>query len=118
MYPSNPAFNALQDSEVPLHSVQTSCSLCQVAKMLICLDRKVVSLFVCGEHVTRAIPSHSRNLTAPQKDFAKQMARAGMKPARIHTAMLLHFGLRPSELPALQKVQNVVCYCRRTKLGG
>ncbi|KAF1784896.1 hypothetical protein GQ600_6675 [Phytophthora cactorum] len=74
--------------------------------MLICLDRKVVSLFcVC------------RNLTAPQKDFAKQMARAGMKPARIHTAMLLHFGLRPSELPALQKVQNVVCYCRAPSSG-
>ncbi|KAG2762402.1 hypothetical protein PC129_g8661 [Phytophthora cactorum] len=46
------------------------------------------------------------------------MARAGMKPARIRTSMLLDFDLRPSELPALQKVQNVVCYYRRTKLGG
>ncbi|KAF1789588.1 hypothetical protein GQ600_473 [Phytophthora cactorum] len=45
------------------------------------------------------------------------MARAGMKPARIRTSMLLDFDLRPSELPALQKVQNVVCYYRRTKLG-
>ncbi|KAG3026123.1 hypothetical protein PC120_g6094 [Phytophthora cactorum] len=86
--------------------------------MLVCLDRKVVSLFECGEHVTRATQPHSRNLTAPQKDFAKQMTRAGMKPARIRSAMLLHFGLRPNELPALQKVQNVVCYYRRTMLRG
>ncbi|KAG3075563.1 hypothetical protein PI124_g20496 [Phytophthora idaei] len=85
--------------------------------MLVCLDRKVVSLFECDEHVTRAIPPHSRNLTAPKKDFAKQMARAGMKPARIRTAMLLYFGSRLSELPALQKVKNVVCSYRRTKLG-
>ncbi|KUF85234.1 hypothetical protein AM587_10001370 [Phytophthora nicotianae] len=53
--------------------------------------------------------------TLAQKDFTKQI---GMEAARIHTAMLLHFGLRPSQLPALQKVQNVVCYYRRTKLGG
>jgi hypothetical protein len=46
------------------------------------------------------------------------MARAGMKPARIGKAMLLQFRLPPSELPALQQVQNVVCYYRRTKLGG
>ncbi|KAG2901580.1 hypothetical protein PC118_g19643 [Phytophthora cactorum] len=85
--------------------------------MLVCLDRKVVSLFECGEHVIRAIPPHSRNLTAPKKDVAKQTARAGMKLARIRTAMLLYFGLRPSELPALQKVKNVVCSYRRTKLG-
>ncbi|ETL44327.1 hypothetical protein L916_05365 [Phytophthora nicotianae] len=63
---------------------------------------------------TLAIPPHSHNLTPAQKDFAKQI---GMEAARIHTAMLLHFGLRPSQLPALQKVQNVVCYYR-TKLGG
>ncbi|KAG3162427.1 hypothetical protein C6341_g13268 [Phytophthora cactorum] len=85
--------------------------------MLICLDHKVISLYKCGEHVTRAMPPHSRSLTA-QKEFAKQMTRAGMKPAQIRTAMLLHFGMRPSKLPSLQKVQNVECYYRRTKLGG
>ncbi|KAF1782741.1 hypothetical protein GQ600_20724 [Phytophthora cactorum] len=52
------------------------------AKMLVCLDRKVVSLFECGEHVTRAIPPHSRNLTAPKKDFAKQMARAALQKVK------------------------------------
>eukprot|EP00644_Phytophthora_capsici_P000870 jgi/Phyca11/108898/e_gw1.16.660.1 len=34
------------------------------------------------------------------------MTRAGLKPARIRISMLTHF--RPSELPPLQKVQNVV----------
>ncbi|ETI51031.1 hypothetical protein F443_05554 [Phytophthora nicotianae P1569] len=85
------------------------------AQKVVYLDRKVASLFELGEHVARAIPPHSHNLTPAQKDFAKQIC---MEAARIHTAMLLHFGLRPSQLPALQKVQNVVCYYRRTKLGG
>ncbi|KAG2761037.1 hypothetical protein PC129_g13770 [Phytophthora cactorum] len=66
----------------------------------------------------RAKPPRSPNLTAAQKAFAKQMAEAGMKPARIRTAMLQHFTLQPSDLSALQKVQNFVCYYRRTKLGG
>ncbi|OWZ18518.1 hypothetical protein PHMEG_0007379 [Phytophthora megakarya] len=34
------------------------------------------------------------------------------------TAMLLHFNVRSSEQPTLQKVQKVVCYYRRIKLGG
>ncbi|KAK1930970.1 hypothetical protein P3T76_013559 [Phytophthora citrophthora] len=45
------------------------------------------------------------------------MATVGMKPARIYTALLHHFGLPPSELPPLQQVQNFVCHFRRTKLG-
>ncbi|OWZ08213.1 hypothetical protein PHMEG_00019283 [Phytophthora megakarya] len=32
--------------------------------------------------------------------------------------MLTQFSLRPEDLPSLQKVQNVVCYFRRTKIGG
>ncbi|ETP30722.1 hypothetical protein F442_20337 [Phytophthora nicotianae P10297] len=87
-------------------------------KMLVCLERDVISLYECGTHVTSARPPQPSALTPAQKEFANQMTSAGLKPARIRILMLAHFNLRPSELPPLQKVQNVVCYYRRTKLGG
>ncbi|EGZ05440.1 hypothetical protein PHYSODRAFT_342277 [Phytophthora sojae] len=65
-------------------------------KVLVCLDRMVVSLFEAGMQVTSAKPPRTPNLTAPQKELARQMAQAGMKPARIRTAMLQQLSLQPS----------------------
>ncbi|GMF45367.1 unnamed protein product [Phytophthora fragariaefolia] len=84
---------------------------------VVCLDRTATSLFESGDHVTRSNPPRSPSLTSAQKVYANQMAQAGMKPARIRTSMLTQFSLRPEDLPPLQKVQNVVCYFRRTKVG-
>ncbi|KAF4131491.1 hypothetical protein GN958_ATG19320, partial [Phytophthora infestans] len=80
-------------------------------QLLVSLDRNVVSLFDFCELLIKVLLPQSR----PQKDFAKPMARAGMKPAR---TMLLHIRLRPSELPYLQTVENVACYYRHSELGG
>ncbi|OWZ18517.1 LOW QUALITY PROTEIN: hypothetical protein PHMEG_0007378 [Phytophthora megakarya] len=53
-----------------------------------------VSQFECGDHVTRVMPSHNRDLTAAQYEIAKEMAKASMKSARIRLSfakILLQF---------------------------
>ncbi|EGZ18821.1 hypothetical protein PHYSODRAFT_503124 [Phytophthora sojae] len=61
----------------------------------------MVTLFEAGMHVTSAKSPRTPSLTAAQKEFARQMAQAGMKLARIRTAMLPQFSLQQSKLPAL-----------------
>ncbi|OWZ22931.1 hypothetical protein PHMEG_0002282 [Phytophthora megakarya] len=64
-----------------------------------CTQCKQVVPYTCGEHVTRAMTPHNRDLIAAQKEITKVMA-----PAQFRTAMLLHLNLQPSEQPTLQKV--------------
>ncbi|ETP33406.1 hypothetical protein F442_18060 [Phytophthora nicotianae P10297] len=105
-----------------------ACHQCQLAmpyarclwrgKRLQCGRHNVVDVFQTGTYVTARRQPRPPRLTRAMKDFAKEMADQGLKPARIRSGLLRKFELCTSSLPSLKVVQRFVNNYKSTQLGG
>ncbi|KUF94223.1 Dolichol-phosphate mannosyltransferase [Phytophthora nicotianae] len=87
-------------------------------KRLQCGRHNVVDVFQTGTYVTARRQPRPPRLTRAMKDFAKEMADQGLKPARIRSGLLHKFELCTSSLPSLKVVQRFVNNYKSTQLGG
>ncbi|ETI36307.1 hypothetical protein F443_17541 [Phytophthora nicotianae P1569] len=88
-----------------------ACRICQLGmpyarcpwrgKRLQCGRHNVVDVFQNGAHVTALRHPRPPSLPRAMKDFAKEMADQGLKPARIRSGLLRKFELCTSSLPYL-----------------
>ncbi|RLN87955.1 hypothetical protein BBJ28_00025550, partial [Nothophytophthora sp. Chile5] len=88
-----------------------------LGKVLICQVARIAAVSEADKHITVATASRKMKLTEPQKEFAREMAKHGMKPAHVRNAMRSKFRLDDDDLPTLRQVQNFVNHFSKSKLG-
>lgn len=74
-------------------------------------------MYELGDHLSCARSPAKVSITPLRRDFIKELDRENLMPLRIRHALGRKFNLRPSALPALRTVQNIIHHYRRTRLG-
>jgi hypothetical protein len=85
-------------------------------KVLTCQELNRVTIMEVGGHETLVRERRKPMMTPRLKDYSREMATQGLKPARIRIGMARRFGLEESEMPTLRQVQWFVSYFTKKHL--
>ncbi|KAG3235154.1 hypothetical protein PI124_g19798 [Phytophthora idaei] len=94
----------------------TPYDACQwLGKKLACQELNRVTIAESGIHETLVREPRQSQLTPRLKDYGREMATQGLKPARIRVGMTRRFGLSEAEMPTLRQVQWFIShYTKKT----
>ncbi|KAG3238365.1 hypothetical protein PI124_g16664 [Phytophthora idaei] len=94
----------------------TPYDACQwLGKVLTCQELNRVTIAESGIHETLVREPRQSQLTPRLKDYGREMATQGLKPARIRMGMARRFGLSEAEMPTLRQVQWFIShYTKKT----
>ncbi|KAG2769566.1 hypothetical protein Pcac1_g19487 [Phytophthora cactorum] len=82
----------------------TPYDACQwLGKVLTCQELNRVTIAESGIHETLVLEPRQSQLTPRLKDYGREIATQGLKPARIRMAMARRFGLSEAEMPTLRQ---------------
>ncbi|ETM99162.1 hypothetical protein PPTG_19013 [Phytophthora nicotianae INRA-310] len=89
---------------------------CQwLGKVLTCQELNRVTIVESGTHETLVRERRQPQLTPRLKDYGREMATQGLKPARIRMGMARRFGLSEADMPTLRQVQWFIShYTKKT----
>ncbi|EGZ04753.1 hypothetical protein PHYSODRAFT_365783, partial [Phytophthora sojae] len=76
-----------------------------MGKVLTCQELHRVTIMEVGAHETLVRDPQRPKMTPRLKDYSRQMATQGLKPARIRMGIARRFGLSETDLPTLSQVQ-------------
>ncbi|KAG3012626.1 hypothetical protein PC120_g13752 [Phytophthora cactorum] len=86
-----------------------------LGKVLTCQELNRVTIAESGIHETLFREPQQSQLTTRLKDYGREMATQGLKPARIRMGMARRFGLSEVEMPTLRQVQWFIShYTKKT----
>ncbi|KAG3054240.1 hypothetical protein PC121_g16383 [Phytophthora cactorum] len=95
----------------------TPYDACQwLGKVLTCQELNRVTIAESGIHETLVLEPRQSQLTPRLKDYGREIATQGLKPARIRMAMARRFGLSEAEMPTLRQVQWFISYYTKKTL--
>ncbi|KAG3001922.1 hypothetical protein PC119_g16539 [Phytophthora cactorum] len=94
----------------------TPYDACQwLGNKLACQELNRVTIAESGIHKTLVREPRQSQLTPRLKDYGREMATQGLKPARIRVGMARRFGLSEAEMPTLRQVQWFIShYSKKT----
>ncbi|KAG3012454.1 hypothetical protein PC120_g13871 [Phytophthora cactorum] len=94
----------------------TPYDACQwLGNKLACQELNRVTIAESGIHKTLVREPRQSQLTPRLKDYGREMATQGLKPARIRVGMARRFGLSEAEMPTLCQVQWFIShYSKKT----
>ncbi|ETP24636.1 hypothetical protein F441_02405 [Phytophthora nicotianae CJ01A1] len=84
-------------------------------KALTCHELNRVTIVESGTHETLVRERRQPQLTSRLKDYGREMATQGLKPARIRMGMARRFGLSEADMPTLRQMQWFIShYTKKT----
>ncbi|KAE9165192.1 hypothetical protein PF002_g31415, partial [Phytophthora fragariae] len=87
-----------------------------MGKVMTCQELNRVTIMEAGAHETLVRDPRKPKMTPRLKDYGREMATQGLKPARIRMGMARRFGLSETDLPTLNQVQWFIAAFTKAKL--
>ncbi|KAE9097960.1 hypothetical protein PF010_g15758 [Phytophthora fragariae] len=87
-----------------------------MGKVMTCQELNRVTIMEAGAHETLMRDPRKPKMTPRLKDYGREMATQGLKPARIRMGMARRFGLSETDLPTLNQVQWFIAAFTKAKL--
>ncbi|KAE9213906.1 hypothetical protein PF004_g15203 [Phytophthora fragariae] len=87
-----------------------------MGKVMTCQELNRVTIMEAGAHETLMRDPRKPKMTPRLKDYGREMATQGLKPARSRMGMARRFGLSETDLPTLNQVQWFIAAFTKAKL--